>query len=677
MYKKNFTLFLIILIFSLLKIHASDSVYIAVKGKFSDVGVKLRWSASDASSWRRTNECGFMVERYVVKENGQLVDTPVKQVINSPVKAEPLNNWEQISKRSNYAAIIAQALYGDTFTVGSQSQGSISALVNISREQEQRFLTSMYASEMDYEAACMAGWGMTDSDVKRGNSYLYRVYPADTVICRDIRYGYVYIDASLQQDLPKISFFKGKFTDRMVLLTWNVQDVKTQYTSFEIRKSEDGVTFSPISDIPLMNIDGKDFVTYPDSLAANHKTYHYKIRGIDVFGDYGPWSDVIQGEGTEEFTSVPVIVKTDISDNEKAVIAWEFDSSQERMLSHFELMRSDRDKGHYEVILSDIPAEARKTVQTITKPTNYLKIAAVGKDGSRKLSLPVLVQTIDSVPPMVPTGLIGEIDTTGVVRLRWNANKDADILGYRLYRSDIDGGHLIQVNSEVVTDTAYVDTVNIKMLNRSVCYAIAGIDERYNLSDKSAVVRLSKPDVIPPMTPCFTSFNATKDGVTLRWVCATPDDVETYRMRRTDSLNDTVYIDIPKDSLSYTDNDTDFGTKYIYSIAAIDSSSNKSSESQPVAVKAVTQKKSDISVKLQKEPGIGIWILWKPKTTESFKCFEVYRHDSAGVRVIKILAGDYRSYLDRDVKPGLEYSYFIKYRLNTGAVGYTAPIDIK
>ncbi|MDY6373835.1 MAG: hypothetical protein SPK91_05435, partial [Bacteroidales bacterium] len=166
MHKKRFTLFLGLLILPILQIYAFDSTYIAVKGKFTDNGVKLRWSASDASSWRRTNECGFTVERYVVKENGQLVDTPVKQVINSHVKAEPLNNWEQISKRSNYAAIIAQALYGDTFTVGSQSQGSISALVNISREQEQRFLTSMYASEMDYEAACMAGWGMTDTDVK-------------------------------------------------------------------------------------------------------------------------------------------------------------------------------------------------------------------------------------------------------------------------------------------------------------------------------------------------------------------------------------------------------------------------------------------------------------------------------------------------------------------------------
>ena len=81
-----------------------------------------------------------------------------------------------------------------------------------------------------------------------------------------------------------------------------------------------------------------------------------------------------------------------------AVIAWKFDSSQERMLSYFELIRSDRDKGHYEVILSNIPAEARKTVQTITKPTNYLKIAAVGKDGSRKLSLPVLVQTYIELP---------------------------------------------------------------------------------------------------------------------------------------------------------------------------------------------------------------------------------------------------------------------------------------
>lgn len=46
---------------------ASDSVYIAVRGKITENSVKLRWSASDASAWRRTNECGFRVERYTVK----------------------------------------------------------------------------------------------------------------------------------------------------------------------------------------------------------------------------------------------------------------------------------------------------------------------------------------------------------------------------------------------------------------------------------------------------------------------------------------------------------------------------------------------------------------------------------------------------------------------------------
>ncbi len=95
------------ILFLCCSVRASDSVYIAVRGKITENSVKLRWSASDASAWRRTNECGFRVERYMVKRNGQLLNQAEKKEISACIKAEPVNNWEQIANKSGYAAIIA------------------------------------------------------------------------------------------------------------------------------------------------------------------------------------------------------------------------------------------------------------------------------------------------------------------------------------------------------------------------------------------------------------------------------------------------------------------------------------------------------------------------------------------------------------------------------------------
>lgn len=655
---------------------ASDSVYIAVRGKITENSVKLRWSASDASAWRRTNECGFRVERYTVKRNGQLLNQAEKKEISARIKAEPVNNWEQIANKNGYAAIIAQALYGESFSLNSQKQGTISQLVNISREQDQRFLTSMYAAEHNYEAACKAAWGMTDTEIQKGCSYVYRVYPADTVLCQGVSYGFVYLDASLQQDLPKVSFFKGNFGDKMVMLTWNVQDIKTTYTSFDIQKSEDGIKYKTISDLPLMNINDKDMVSFPDSLAQNYRKYYYRIRGVDSFGDYGPWSDVISGEGKELLNTVPVIVRSEV-ERDSVLVDWEFEARQEPLLSHFELLQSATDKGEYETIVTGISVRERHLSQLLKRTTNYLKIAAVGKDGTRMMSLPVLAQMVDSVPPMIPTGLSGEVDSTGVVTLRWNANTDEDILGYRLYRTDVEEGSLIMVNNEVIKGTVYTDTVNIKMLNNKVYYAISGLDKRYNQSEKSEVVALSKPDVIPPMTPSFTSYNSTNDGIVLHWLCATMDDVKTFTLKRIDSNGDSTIVVLPKDSMSYCDRQTKNGRKYKYTLVATDEGNNSSIESQPVTVKSVTMQKTDLSVKLQIEPGIGVWIIWKGKSESPFRYFEVYRVDSSGARKIKSLTGDATSYLDRDVKHGVEYTYFIKFHIVSETPEYTTPLKIK
>ncbi len=81
-----------------------------------------------------------------------------------------------------------------------------------------------------------------------------------------------------------------------------------------------------------MNINDKDMVSFPDSLAQNYRKCYYRIRGVDSFGDYGPWSDVISGEGKEFLSTVPVIVRSEV-ERDSVLVDWEFEARQEPLLS--------------------------------------------------------------------------------------------------------------------------------------------------------------------------------------------------------------------------------------------------------------------------------------------------------------------------------------------------------
>lgn len=665
--------------FAILGFAQSDSSYIALKATYADGRILLRWSASDASTWAETNRCGFRIERYTIRKHGVILQQPHKTVIADALKAEPLSSWEEIAGRSSYAAIIAQALYGESFSVtsGGNNKNSIGSLVNLSRETEQRFLTSMYAAELDFKAACKAAWGFTDSSVTYGESYQYRIYPADTVLARNIQYGYAYVSTTAVEELPKPSYFTAKFADRCVMLKWYAHDLKTYYTAYVIQKSDDGRDFYNLSETPVMNMSGADFATYPDSLKENDKIFYYRLCGVDMFGRRGPWSDTVSGMGVPAFEAVPVITNTTIESDTSVTIKWRVEAAQETLISHFELNRSDSDRDGFSTAMGNISRNSRELTYNGLKPVNYFTITAVSANGERATSFPVLVQPVDSVPPAVPTGLKGYIDSTGVVRLHWRANSDSDIYGYRLFRTETKGGRLIRLNDLAVTDTVYTDSVNLKMLNKDVFYAVAALDHRYNQSEPCKALRLRKPDIIPPMAPVIAKYTATAQGVNLQWLCATPDDVSKYLINRHSEGNADTIVTVTDTVNSYTDIETSFGRTYTYYVTALDSSGNASPASPAVTVKAVTNREKPLSVKIEKEPTGGIWLLWKPKGNSVFKRFDVYKRDSSGNHILKVLSGEERSILDRKVSTGNEYTYFIKAYQTDGEIQYSSPMTLQ
>src|SRR5690606_9896030 len=121
-------------------------------------------------------------------------------------------------------------------------------------------------------------------------------------------------------------------------------------------------------------------------------------------------------------------------------------------------------------------------------PSNYFSVVALGKNGDKLASLPVLVQPIDSIPPNPPMVISAVADTLGIVSIQWQPNTEDDLSGYRVYRANDIDEEFSQITSSIVRGPNYNDTVQIRNLNKKIFYKIKAEDFRYNLSGFSEVI---------------------------------------------------------------------------------------------------------------------------------------------------------------------------------------------
>jgi hypothetical protein len=137
----------------------------------------------------------------------------------------------------------------------------------------------------------------------------------------------------------------------------------------------------------------------------------------------------------------------------------------------------------------------------------------------------------DSVPPLAPTGLTGFIDTTGLVVLAWNKNTERDLGGYRVFRSNFRSAEFSQVTSEPVDTEIFKERIPLQNLSKAVYYKILAFDTRFNPSGYSTVIRLLKPDIVPPVPPVIKSWKANQDKLLIAWTPSASKDVSDYTLK--------------------------------------------------------------------------------------------------------------------------------------------------
>ncbi|MGA1224448.1 MAG: S8 family serine peptidase [Phycisphaerales bacterium] len=122
----------------------------------------------------------------------------------------------------------------------------------------------------------------------------------------------------------------------------------------------------------------------------------------------------------------------------------------------------------------------------------------------------------DTTPPDAPTGLTATAGQ-GQVTLGWTANSEADLAGYRVYRSTTNGSGYVEVTTSAISSTSFTDSG----LNAGTTYyfVIRAVDTSGNASSNSnqaSATPTAPPGPVTLFSDGFESGNLTTGGWTVQ-----------------------------------------------------------------------------------------------------------------------------------------------------------------
>lgn len=506
-----------------------NSKGIEVSGFIENGNVMLRWAPSNPTSWIRGNNVGYSVYRIPIIKDGQIIEKPDTIFLGS-FKPYPLSNWETYADSSSFA-VAAEVIYGKNLEVTTTANNGFFDLINKSKEQQNRFSVGLLCADQSFTVACMMGLGLIDSTANTQYTYAYRVvanYSDSSKIHED---GYAYID-----------FKTGNFTPRPFSVSYNVngsqisilipyEPFKGIYNNFEIERSTDQVNFRTISGKNYYSMstteDDPKYNIYTDSVKQEVTTFYYRLRGRTPFDTYGPYSDTIEVKIMPAIESSPWI--TDIKEIEdKISISWNIEDSTKN-LKGFMLYSSPNQGGPFKPELKENLDKTSKYAY-IQKPQDYsyYRVAAIDQFDRLYFSSSRLFQAIDSLPPLAPSGLKGQFDSTGVVHLQWNYGKEPDLLGYQLLFSADSESEYTLVSKDFIYDSTYSAKFPLNMLSSSLYFKAVALDTRYNTSKACESIILVKPDTIPPSPPLLMINTDSTGALVAKVFPSSSNDIEKH-----------------------------------------------------------------------------------------------------------------------------------------------------
>jgi uncharacterized protein len=648
---------------------SADSLFtkaIAVTGRPYRDSIALRWAPLDVRHWIQANKQGYVIERFVMARNGVVLTKPEKSILTeSPLRPLAEGEWEPLVSKEKYAAIAAQALFGERFEV-DMGNSDVFTIVNKVRENEQRFSFALFSSDMSPAVARASALWFTDKKTLKGEKYLYRI----VVKGQETLIGSLFISCDDQYLLPEPRNLVATFKSEAVSLKWESNALR-KYTAYIVEKSMDGKTFYSISAEPIVTVSptaGTDskYEYAVDTLTDLSIRHYYRVKGVTPFGEVSMPSDIVTVTATAEFSEVPYINNSDNIGERSIRISWDFPEKNNTLIKGFTVERSAKPSGPYIplTLQSPLPPTTRTYDDKAPNRVNYYRVTALTLDGQRFSSPLYLATLVDSIPPVQPTGLKATIDQNGSVQLTWSPNSDPDVFGYRVYRANMEGEEFAQITIEPVSASSFSDRVSLNTLSESIYYRIMAIDKNQNHSILSDRLKVILPDKVNPQPPVFLPVRSTEKGAVLSWVRSSSDDVAQYDVyRKIPNKQEWQRLKMIATSLDsiyrYTDEQAEQMNSY--TVIAVDESGHESAPAVPVTGGKIDNalqpevKWNSAEINNELKQVVLSWT-YDEKNVKAFRIYKAAGVDSA--TMFRTVASGARELMDR-LSPGVVYRYRI------------------
>lgn len=656
--------------------------------------VVLRWVPTKPAVWLSGSRVGYWIERATVRPDGSQSD--FESLRSSPVVPWSDDQWQAYAaaltiietSSPDYAAIAFSLLDAAQEGAPAQNEYSANEVVSIAErknEFEMRFGFAMYSVDRSVAAAEGLGLRFVDRTVEPNTTYLYRVFLAGQAGIYRPDTGFVSVVARDPRHIDPLQL-RTEGGDGQIQLQWEADD---RFGSYFIERSNDGgKSFRRMNSVPVTtlrhsDVSEDDVELYLDSSATNYAIYHYRVFGTTAFAD-----EVLVAEGQGMARDVtppatPFLPNPEHVADREVRVRWIPGLPETPDLAGFRVSRAATEAGPFLALTArPLPASTREFVDTEfpTDSSSYYVIEAIDTAGNSARSNSAYVVLIDNTPPAPPVWINGTMDTNGVVTLRLQANRERDLLGYRIFTANA-ADHEFSVLIESFDDSSltpphdsiYYDTVTVRSLTRAVYYRAVALDRNFNPSQFSEILVVQRPDVIPPVTPVVVDVRVTDTSVGLRYVPSSSLDVAYHTLlRRTGDTTrwDSVAAGGRIDSL-FADRVVERNVVYQYALIATDSSGLNSDTSIAVLARPYKSGVRPVVVNLQSSydrQSNSVRLVWDYNNLNENYWFVVYRKE-AGEAALRPYA--HISSTDReavDVRPaGSTTLYSVRVVTGTGA----------
>lgn len=484
--------------------------------RFDRESLKIRWSSSNLDLLKTGLNRGWQVQLYRIGNPSPVRSEvirfrPVEEIIPliiTPGDSLVLELFEAIRSGATFFKDENQLdWYRFTFLFGLQDNFDLSKKLGFACE------FTRLDTAVDYQVTV---------DISGGGSYHREVVP---VVFKD------------QFNLPVPEKLQLTCRANRIHINGLMKESAQYYASFYLEKRgylED--SFKRINPLPLVvnYAYGDPLISFLDSIEPFGFT-EYRIRGKDMWGQYGPYSELVKIDPCHLVYLAPhpfIIREAELRGSLQ--LLWSIPDTLRHLLLGFNIYRSETKFGEYQLLNEQLlPPDVFEYFDHTPFKTGFYRVQAVYQGNIVRKSLAVPGILIDVSPPAIPENVQADLDTnTLVVTLTWNTVTDSDLKGYRVSRAHAADAPRFLLNNLEISETVFRDTLRKSSLHRKLFYWITTRDFSQNESFYSDSVWIELPPIFPPVAPRITHVQPENQFIAVYYDRSPSADAMSHTLQR-------------------------------------------------------------------------------------------------------------------------------------------------